>query len=67
MRVGFVVLLALGLILMTANNSIKGVAASGNGNNVVYKYLPRDIDDVYRDEDNQASLLYRDMFVNENV
>lgn len=68
MNMGLVVLLLVGVILMTANNVKASKEKKGGKEKVVYKYLPFDIEEFYRqDAVRKPSKLYYSMFTDEDV
>ena len=73
MHTGLIILLLVGIILMTGNAAKvraekKPTTGGANGEKVVYKYLPLDMDAFYRqDAISKPSTLYHSMFTNEDI
>lgn len=75
MNMGLVVLLLVGVILITANaakvraeKTAPDATTAPNGEKIVYKYLPLDLDAFYRqDAISKPSTLYHAMFSNEDL
>ena len=66
MSTAFIVILFVGLILMVGN-AAKGSVTGAAADNVVYKYLPCDLDTYLREDANQPSILYKAMFSDEDI
>ena len=57
----YVILLVVGFILVLAN-ATKQREVNSEPAQIVYKYLPRDLDDYLRSSENQPSVLFQTIF-----